>query len=219
MIESFAHSEALRTVIAERLSRFELLPRSDHRGLKHAAVVIAIAALEGSDPFGSPGDAAFLLTRRTPKLRSHGGQFALPGGRVDAGETGPQAALRELQEEIGIELGPEAILGALDDYPTRSGYVISPIVAWVPPGTAVALNAAEVARLYRIPLADLRRADSPEIFSIPESDRPLIRLPLPIPNTKVNSPTAAVLYQFREVALEGRATRVQQFDQPVFAWR
>ena len=58
---------------------------------------------------------------------------------------------------------------------------------------------------------------SPEIVAIEESDRPIIRLPLPVAN--VNAPTAAVLYQFREVALAGRDTRVDHFEQPVFAWR
>jgi 8-oxo-dGTP pyrophosphatase MutT (NUDIX family) len=219
MTESFVYSEALRALIAERLARFEHLPHSDHAGLKPAAVAIAIVALEAGDPFGPAGEAAFLLTRRASKLRAHGGQYALPGGRVDAGETAAEAALRELHEEIGIDLAPGQILGTLDDYPTRSGYVISPIVAWVPPGTKARVNAAEVAHLYRIPLAVLRRADSPEHFSIPESDRPLIRLPMPMVNTSINAPTATVLYQFREVALEGRATRVNHFDQPVFAWR
>lgn len=219
MTESHVYSDALRTVIAERLARFEHLPRSDHAGLKPAAVAIAIVALEPSDPFGKTGEAAFFLTRRASKLRAHGGQYALPGGRVDAGETGAEAALRELSEEIGVHLSPEHILGALDDYPTRSGYVISPIVAWVPHGTKAKVNAAEVAHLYRIPLAVLQRKDSPERFTIPESDRPLIRLPMPMVNTSINAPTATVLYQFREVALEGRATRVHHFDQPVFAWR
>jgi hypothetical protein len=109
------------------------------------------------------------------------------------------------------------VLGTLDDYATRSGYLIAPVVLWTPPGAAVAPKPAEVAHLYRIPLAELRRPESPEIFSIPESDRPVIRLPLM--NTQINSPTAAMLYQFREVALEGRATRVGHFDQPVWAWR
>ena len=88
-----------------------------------------------------------------------------------------------------------------------------------PSGTVATPNAAEVARIYRIPLSDLRREGSPEIFAIPESDRPVIRLHLPPLNGNVNAPTAAILYQFREVALEGRPTRVDHFDQPVWAWR
>ena len=161
MTESFVYSDALRALIAERLSRFTHLPPAEFAGLKPAAVAIAIVGLETGDSFGSPGEAAFLLTRRAPRLRAHGGQYALPGGRVDAGESAVEAALRELEEEIGIHLGPDAVLGTLDDYPTRSGYHITPVVAWVPAGTQARPNRAEVAHLYRIPLAVLRRPDSP----------------------------------------------------------
>jgi len=219
MPESHVYSAALRTSIAERLARFNHLPPAAFADLKPAAVAIAIVGLEAGDPFGSPGEAAFLLTRRAPRLRAHGGQYALPGGRVDAGESAVAAALRELEEEIGIRLAPDAVLGTLDDYPTRSGYHITPVVAWVPAGTPAKPNRDEVAHLYRIPLVVLQRPDSPEHFSIPESDRPLIRLPMPMLHTEINAPTAVMLYQFREVALEDRATRVTHFDQPVFAWR
>jgi 8-oxo-dGTP pyrophosphatase MutT (NUDIX family) len=143
----------------------------------------------------------------------------LPGGRIDQRETIAQAALRELSEELGINLGPEAILGTLDDYPTRSGYLISPLVVWTPPGATPTPNPVEVAQVYRIPLVELRRSGSPEIFAIPESDRPVLRLPMPLIGTYINAPTAAMFYQFREVALEGRITRVGHFDQPVWAWR
>jgi 8-oxo-dGTP pyrophosphatase MutT (NUDIX family) len=187
--------------------------------LKRAAVVIAVVPLDPAADSAQCGEAAFLLTRRTPKLRAHGGQFALPGGRMDEGETIAETALRELWEELGIELGPDAILGGLDEYQTRSGYAISPVVAWVPPAVDLTPNPMEVAKVFRIPLVELRRSDSPDIFSIPESDRPVIRLPLPTLGGKINAPTAAILYQFREVALEGRLTRVSHFDQPVFAWR
>ena len=71
-----------------------------------------------------------LLTRRAAGLRAHRGQWALPGGRCDEGETPVEAALRELHEELGLELGPDDVLGLLDDYPTRSGYLITPVVVW-----------------------------------------------------------------------------------------
>ena len=207
----FRFDEALKASITDRLSRFDVRRRSDPGSLRHAAVAIAVVEAD------VPGEAAFLLTKRTPRLRAHGGQWALPGGRVDAGETIEQTALREMHEELGVLAGADDVLGALDDYPTRSGFLIAPVVVWLPQKIQVTPNPAEVAAAYRIRCAELFRPDSPEIVPIPESDRPIIRLPLPV--ATVNAPTAAVLYQFKEVALAGRATRVDHFEQPVFAWR
>ena len=207
----FHFDEALKTSIASRLGRFDVRRRSDPGSLRHAAVAIAVVEAD------VPGEAAFLLTKRTPRLRAHGGQWALPGGRVDAGETIEQTALREMHEELGVLAGADDVLGALDDYPTRSGFLIAPVVVWLPQKVQVTPNPSEVAAAYRIRCAELFRPDSPEIVAIPESDRPIIRLPLPV--ATVNAPTAAVLYQFKEVALAGRATRVDHFEQPVFAWR
>jgi len=215
-VPSCPYTDDLRTLIAARLAGFDVIHRTGAPELKHAAVAIAIVAL---DEKADTLEAAFLLTARAARLRTHSGQLALPGGRVDAGETIEQAALRELSEELGIDLAPTAVVGRLDDYPTRSGYLISPIVVWTPPGTTARPSSAEVAEVYRVPLAELRRRESPEIFAIPESDRPVIRLSLAPIEGYVNAPTAAVLYQFREVALEGRPTRVDHFDQPVWAWR
>ena len=215
---SHLYSDELRALIAERLSRFDAASPVHPAGLVRAAVVIAVLPAAAATTSAERVDAAFLLTRRAATLRAHGGQLALPGGRIDQRETIAQAALRELSEELGINLGPEAILGTLDDYPTRSGYLISPLVVWTPPGATPIPNPAEVAQVYRIPLVELRRSGSPEIFAIPESDRPVLRLPMPLIGTDINAPTAAMLYQFREVALEGRITRVGHFDQPVWAW-
>ena len=210
-MSSFRFDDSLRIAIGDRLARFEVRRRADAGGLKRAAVAVVVVEAESGD------DAAFLLTKRTPRLRAHGGQWALPGGRVDAGETIEETALRELKEELGVDATVADVLGALDDYPTRSGFLIAPVVMWLPAQLSVTPNPAEVAAAYRIGCTELFRSDSPEIVPIPESDRPIIRLPLSV--AKVNAPTAAVLYQFREVALAGRDTRVDHFEQPVFAWR
>jgi 8-oxo-dGTP pyrophosphatase MutT (NUDIX family) len=209
-VRSFRFDDVLRAAIAEHLGRFPLRRNPHPTGLKRAAVAVVVVEADRA------GQAAFLLTKRTPRLRAHGGQWALPGGRVDPGETVEQTALRELHEELGVLASTDDILGTLDDYPTRSGYMIAPVVVWAP-GVTVTPNPGEVAAAYRIECGELFREGSPEIVAIEESDRPIIRLPLSV--STVNAPTAAVLFQFREVALAGRDTRVDHYEQPVFAWR
>ena len=201
--------DALRAAITRNLALRVAAPL-EARGLKRAAVCVILTD-DGA------GGAALVLTLRAQHLSAHSGQFALPGGRVDAGESVVDAALREAREEIGLELAPEAVLGWLDDYPTRSGYLITPIVVWAPDGAAMSANPAEVAQIYRVHLAELSRPGAPEFVAIPESDQPVIRYPLL--GTLIHAPTAAVLYQFMEVALHGRATRVAHLEQPVWAWR
>src|SRR6478752_1145816 len=117
--------DATRRNIAEACAGFARLAETEpSRALKRAAVVLALTASDRGN------DTAFLLTRRASSLRSHRGQWALPGGRCDAGETPVEAALRELDEELALKLGASDVLGLLDDYPTRSGYLITPVVVW-----------------------------------------------------------------------------------------
>jgi len=207
--DGYHYGGVLRAQIHARIDGFERRPGRGE-GLKRAAVAITIVD-DGN------GRAAFLLTRRAPNLRSHAGQMALPGGRIDDGETEVEAALRELAEEVGLVAGHNHVLGLLDDYPTRSGYLITPVVVWAGGDAALEPNPEEVAELYRISLSELDRPDSPELVNIPESDRPVIRLPFG--DNKLHAPSAAVVYQFREIGLYGRATRVDHFEQPVWAWR
>jgi len=202
--------DSLRASIASNLSRLASAPLPAAEGLKRAAVCLIVAD-DGA------GNAALVLTLRAKHLSAHSGQYALPGGRMDAGESAVEAALREAREEIGLELAPDSILGRLDDYPTRSGYLITPLVAWLPEAATMQANPAEVAAIYRIPIADLGLPGSPEFVAIPESDQPVIRYPLL--GTTIHAPTAAILYQFMEVAVHGRATRVAHLEQPVWAWR
>ncbi len=209
---SFSYDDNLRGLLAERCAAFPHLgPTELSAGLKRAAV--AVLLLETDD--GS-GEAAFLLTRRAKGLRGHSGQWALPGGRCDAGETVTQAALREIEEEVGVTLHGDAVLGTLDDYPTRSGYLITPVVVWAGLRPVLHLNHQEVAFVNRVPLAEIAREEAARFTTIPESPRRLIHMD--INRTTVHAPTAALLYQFREL-LAGRVTRVAELEQPVFAWR
>lgn len=162
------------------------------------------------------GGAAFLLCRRASRLSSHAAQWALPGGRLDPGETVVDAALRELHEEVGIDLVDPIVLGLLDDYPTRSGYVITPVVLWGGGRLDPRPAPDEVVAVYRVGLHQLQRADSPRFITIPESPRPVVQIPLG--NDLIHAPTGAVLLQLRWLGLEGRHDPVAELEQPVFAW-
>ncbi len=200
---------ALRERVKEHLAGFER-SRVDDARLRPAAVAVTLVA-------GEDGAACFVLTRRAARLRNHGGQWALPGGRIDDGESPEEAALRELDEEVGLALSRSCVLGLLDDYPTRSGFAITPVVVWGEGEGELRANPNEVAAVYRVPLTELERPVVPRLRRIPESDRPVISIHLV--GTDIHAPTAAVIYQLREVAIHGRHTRVAHFEQPVFAWR
>ena len=200
---------ALRERACAHLARFERRATAPD-GRRHAAVAVVLLP-------DDEGQACLLLTRRARGLRDHGGQWALPGGRLDPPETAAEAALRELSEEVGLTLGADAILGVLDDYPTRSGFLITPIVVWSGGAVTLVPNPAEVASIHRIPLGELDKPEVPRLVSIPESDRPVIQLP--VLGSLIHAPTAAVVYQAREVVVHGRSTRVDHFEQPVWAWK
>ncbi len=200
--------DALRERARANLAAFERRPLAAD-GRRPAAVAVVLVPDEA-------GRACFLLTRRAAGLRAHARQWALPGGRLDPGESAERAALRELEEELGLAQAPAAVLGLLDDYPTRSGFVITPVVVWGAGALDLRPNPEEVAGVFRVPLADLDGPDVPRLVTIPESDRPVIQVP--ILETLVHAPTAAVIYQVREVVVHGRPTRVAHFEQPIWAW-
>ena len=116
---------------------------------------------------GPPRDAAVLIaivrrgeelsvlyTERSPQLRSHSGQVAFPGGKIDPGDTGPaDAALREANEEVGLVREEARILGYLPAYFTGSNYLITPVVAEVRPSGAFVPNPGEVRTVFEVPLA------------------------------------------------------------------
>lgn len=236
-----AYDDALRERVMTHLAGHDRRAVSDPTK-RHAAVAVVLVDSElGEDPVdpapvddwiaGRPmpeagldgrmvdvsGGAAFFLCRRASRLNSHAAQWALPGGRLDPGESVVDAALRELDEEVGIRLPPDSVLGLLDDYPTRSGYVITPVVVWGGGRLDPRPAPDEVVAVYRVGLHQLQRDDSPRFVTIPESPRPVVQIPLG--NDLIHAPTGAVLLQLRWLGLEGRSDAVDELEQPVFAWR
>ena len=217
-------NDKLRQEITTNLRCFPFQSGKLQDGKRAAAVAITIVHVAHKPdlfdiPFadGCEDHAAVLLTRRSVKLKKHAGQWALPGGRMDAGETPEETAVRELAEEVGLKLEMENVIGRLDDYTTRSGFTIKPVVVWGGHVTGLHPNPAEVQSIHRIPLAELLRSDAPILHNIPESKHPVLLMP--IGQSWIAAPTAAILYQFREVCLLGKPTRVAHFDQPYFAWK
>jgi mutator protein MutT len=213
----------LRGLIERNLGAFQ--PQAlEPGGRQPAAVAVAIAEEgHGADLAGiaSPAEwstrASLILTRRAAGMGNHAGQWALPGGRIDRGETPEQAALRELAEEVDLHLDAGAVMGRLDDFATRSGFLITPVVVWAGAARKLVPHTAEVASIHRIPLAEFMRDDAPLLDAIEDSVHPVLRMP--VGDSWIAAPTAAVLYQFREVCIAGRPTRVAHFEQPLFARR
>lgn len=238
----FAYDDALRARIVANLHGYERRVVAPDERRRAAVALVLVDSDVGEDRVdpapptaqelavipGGPGEldgrmvdvsggAAFLLCRRSAGLNTHASQWALPGGRIDEGEDEVAAALRETDEELGVRLGRDTVLGLLDDYPTRSGYVITPVVIWGGGRLDLRPSPAEVLAAYRVGLHELCQEGSPRFVTIPESDRPVVQVPLG--GDLIHAPTGAVLVQLRWLALEGDPSPVAGFEQPVFAWR
>jgi 8-oxo-dGTP pyrophosphatase MutT (NUDIX family) len=222
-VPTLQFTPALRAAIATRLDAFAV---QGGPATTHARAAVAVAVLEEgegaelaglSQPQGWSTQAALLLTRRAAGLSHHPGQWALPGGRIDPGEDAEDAALRELYEETGLVATRADVLGRLDDFSTRSGFAITPVVVWAEAARNLVANPAEVASIHRIRVDEFLREDAPMLEPIADSEHPVLRMP--IGSGWIAAPTAAILYQFREVCVLGRATRVAHFEQPLFARR
>lgn len=200
-----ADDRDLRRAMASNLQQFRRVAAP--APLIPAAVAVVVLG-DGT------GEACIPLFVRAAGLASHPGQFALPGGKLYSAEGAEAGALRELTEEVGLVAGSDAILGLLDDYSTQSGFTITPVVVWSSSAaTELRPSPDEVAELFLLRLVDLRSA-------VGSAKRGTSRaFCLELPWGPVYAPTAAILYQFSEVALDGRPTRVNDFYQPPFARR
>ncbi len=214
---------SLKELIQEHLAAFPVRHTND-RDARRAAVAVTVvdeghgADLRGLPAFEEPsGNAALMLTRRSSGLADHPGQWAFPGGRVEAAETTVQTALREMREEVDLSLSEADVLGYLDDFVTRSGFVMTPVVVWAGKHVTVVPNPIEVESVHRIPVTEFLRKDAPLLEDRTGSEHPVLRMP--VGDSWIAAPTAAIIYQFREVCLLGKQTRVAHFEQPDFAWR
>ena len=160
------------------------------------------------------GGGSIPLFVRAAGLARHPGQFALPGGKLNKGEQAEAAALRELHEELGLAVSHGDVLGTLDDFDTRSGFTITPVVVWSDSNAAdLKPSSDEVEELFLLKLADLHMAVAGARLGTSRA------FCLKLPWGPVYAPTAAMLYQFSEVAMDGRPSRVNNFYQPPFARR
>jgi 8-oxo-dGTP pyrophosphatase MutT (NUDIX family) len=171
-----------------------------------AAAAVAVVVMDGDGLTRVP------IFQRTSNMSRHAGQMALPGGRLHEGESAEECAIRELREELGLSVNSVDVIGVLDDFDTRSGFTITPVVIWSD-AEAAALRPShhEVAELYVIAIPELRAAVS--------EAKPGEAFSLRLERLEVFAPTAAILYQFSEVALDGRPVRVTDFYQPPFTHR
>lgn len=195
--------EPLRTRIAANLAAFDRTVL-DIAGRRHAAVAIVVAP--------APEGPAFLLTRWALHMRRGAGNYALPGGNVEPGEDAVAAARRETQEELGVSLPPESALGLLCDFATLGGHVVTPVVFLSAEPLALVPNPQEVHVAWEVPLADLEHPGSPRYETHPDGGHPILRMH--VRGSWMNPPTAAFLWQFREVCLHGREARTHDIGQP-----
>ncbi|WTW99956.1 NUDIX domain-containing protein [Streptomycetaceae bacterium NBC_01309] len=192
----------------QRLAAFRHTEVADAPGVRRAAVVLCVAEFDGA--------ACVIVIKRAYRGRN-AGQWGLPGGRVEDGESAVGAALRELGEELGLLLGEDAVLGRLDDFPATSGFAITPIVAAVA-GPVVLTPNHEVHAVYPVELERLAAPDTPRWLPQPGGP-PLLQMWLR-PDMVMHAPTGALLWQFREVVLLGHPdARAADFAQPEWTRR
>ncbi|MFQ6393548.1 NUDIX hydrolase [Nocardia sp. KC 131] len=213
-----------RLLASERLSEFPYIEVPDAPGIRRAAVLLCVVRQ-------AEGRPSVIVIKRAYRGRN-AGQWALPGGRLDDGETAEQAVLRELHEELGLTATPADLLGRLDDFPAASGFVITPFVAVLADMTDLTPSPAEIHSVHMVDLTRLAADDTPRWVHPSEAVRQsALRDDAPLPALEgpgllqmrlgdqmtIHAPTGAMLWQFREVVLLGRdpsEARIADFVQP-----
>ncbi|GAA4956057.1 hypothetical protein GCM10023205_17630 [Yinghuangia aomiensis] len=191
-------------VARARLGGFRHTTVPETAELRRAAVVLCVAEFDGA--------ASVIVIKRAYRGRN-AGQWGLPGGRFEDGETPVEAGLRELREELGLVLPEDAVLGRLDDFPATSGFAITPIVAAVEGPVTLAPN-SEVHSVHPVRLDRLAAPDTPAWATQPNGAPPLLQMRLG-PAMLLHAPTGALLWQFREVVLlDHPDARIADFAQP-----
>jgi 8-oxo-dGTP pyrophosphatase MutT (NUDIX family) len=200
----------LRIFVSDRLAKWERYQADNDPAARRAAVAIVL--------FEGPQDSVVQLVIIKRALGySNPGQWALPGGRIESGESAVVAALRELREETSLVAVPADVLGLLDDFLTTSGYIITPVVIALAGPQRPRRSPAEVASIHPIPLGRLMAPGVPRWKDDP-CGKELLQLPLRH-DMIIHAPTGAILWQFAEVALRGRHTRVSELHEPAFTAR
>ncbi|MEU8804102.1 CoA pyrophosphatase [Spirillospora sp. NPDC048819] len=202
-LDPFGDLASFRSVAADRLASFEHTTVPDKPGLRRAGVVLCAVEHDGVP--------AVILIKRAYRGRN-AGQWGLPGGRVEEGETPEEAALRELHEEIGLTAGSADVLGRLDDFPATSGFSITPVVVVLDDPGPLMPSPDEVHSVHHTSLRKLADDDTPKWVPQPGGGH-LLQMWLG-PRWRVHAPTGAMLWQFREVVLLGHDVRVADFVQP-----
>lgn len=165
---------------------------------RDAAVLVAL--VRRADHF------SILYTERSPLLRSHSGQVAFPGGKIDPTDAGPaDAALREAHEEVALERADARVLGYLPAYFTGTNYLITPVVAEVTPSHAFIANPDEVKTVFEVPLAMLMREESFGTFRIHRKGTEHTSWQIAHEGQLIWGITANLTRRFYELGLKGEA--------------